>query len=101
MKKEGWTLYKAFWDPLIQKGHGEDRCPCNKSGPKSKSAICTATLQREVALQVPLIQSIFTIDLNKEPAEDSAAAATGSSQQLSPNLECTQTFLYLVSSRMR
>ncbi|ORY84905.1 hypothetical protein BCR37DRAFT_377788 [Protomyces lactucae-debilis] len=98
MKKEGWMLYKAAWDPTVEcdlenRSQGKDRCPCHKSSHKSKSAICTATLQREVALQVPLWESLFTIDLNKEPAEDSAAAATGSSQQLSPNLECTQTFL--------
>ncbi|ORY84857.1 hypothetical protein BCR37DRAFT_377692 [Protomyces lactucae-debilis] len=105
LTQEGWELENAAWDPLVDcdrdspgTAERERLCHHKKPGPKSKSSQskqCTATLQRELILQVPLTQSIFTIDLNKEPAEDPVAplTAAGSSQQPNLNLECTQTFL--------
>ncbi|ORY84895.1 hypothetical protein BCR37DRAFT_377726 [Protomyces lactucae-debilis] len=99
MTQTGWLLHKAAWDPLVECKSAspgtvkkEKLCPCMTSSPNSKSAKCTASLRREVVLQVPLIESVFPIDLNKEPLEDSAASVTGSSQQPNIDLEYTQTF---------
>ncbi|ORY84903.1 hypothetical protein BCR37DRAFT_386259 [Protomyces lactucae-debilis] len=91
MTKPHWVLKEAVWDPLVDCKQPPNSCKCSYAGGKDGTGgRCTADLFNKTPLRTPL--SMFYVDLNKEPAQDSAAAATGSSQELASDLEFTQTF---------
>ncbi|ORY84891.1 hypothetical protein BCR37DRAFT_377721 [Protomyces lactucae-debilis] len=97
LTKPGWKLQSAAWNPLVNCNgtsseaiERENLCACTDRGRKLDGGECTGDIAAQMTIRVP--PPITGIDLNKEPEQDSAAAATGSSQQPNHNLQYTQTF---------